>query len=65
MTAIIHVIRQMPLAPCMGGWCAVRETCARYWQSSLRTPADRYCTGVAHDQWVALPAPRSGERIAA
>lgn len=31
------------LIPCMGGWCAARETCAHFHQPAWRQPAERLC----------------------
>ena len=40
----IHIVRTpMRVPPCMGGWCAVRERCARYQAASTRIPAERLC----------------------
>lgn len=29
--------------PCMGGWCARRDTCSHYTAESGRTPSERLC----------------------
>ena len=33
-----------PIPPCMGGWCALRDSCARHHQRTPHTPAERLCT---------------------
>lgn len=31
------------MTPCMGGWCAKRDTCARHLYPTNRKPAERLC----------------------
>lgn len=48
------------LPPCMGGWCAKREHCARYRQQpapGLREPAERLCEAGKANAFRALVAP--------
>lgn len=37
---------------CMGGWCAVRNTCARYRPGNYRWAADRLCSRGDRDQFM-------------
>ena len=44
---------------CMGGWCAVRDTCALYRPGDPETPVERLCAPGGHDARVyrrAVPA---------
>jgi hypothetical protein len=38
----------------MGGWCRLRERCARHLSADRRAPAERLCAPGARDQFAPL-----------
>ena len=41
--------------PCMGGWCALRDSCARYHQAGPQTPSERLCVPGQANAYRPLP----------
>jgi len=51
-------VRNLPA--CMGGFCGVRSSCARYHQERQRTsPAERLCGPHDHDIWQPIAITRN------
>lgn len=57
MNAVDHRAhtRVLPSLPaCMGGFCAVRDTCARFHASNRAYPSERLCSPHRNDVWQAI-----------
>ena len=43
-----------PQPACMGGWCAVRESCGHYYRDTVLYPSERLCDADRRDAYVPL-----------
>lgn len=42
------------LTACMGGFCPIREKCARYHAARRREPSERLCSPGERDAWLPI-----------